>query len=220
MRAHVTAADFATSEIRRLIIERELAPGSRIDQTDMAERLGVSRIPIRQALVHLAERKFVVLSAHRGAVVAPISIQSMRDLYALRWHLETWAFEQYFTRFDEQRIQSLEDLVSRGEKAAERGDLEHFTELNHQFHLELYRISENEHLYAELTRLFSLSERYHWACLSDPDALAASQQEHRELVDRIRAGDLSGFLAHCRSHNEKTIEWIEKTEPLAPRKEA
>ena len=91
---HKTAVEFAVDEIKRRIVEQDLRPGARLDQNVIAETLGLSRIPVRQALANLAARGFVLLQAHRSAVVAPLSGAELRDLYALRCRMEPWAMEE------------------------------------------------------------------------------------------------------------------------------
>lgn len=207
----MTATAFAIERIKQLITERKLPPGARIDQAEIAAQLGVSRLPVRQALAHLAAQNFVKLRDHRSAIVTAISESDMRHLYALRWHLERWAFEQGFARFRQKHVRALEEVLNRSQESLEANDFAGFVRLNREFHFHLYEIADNPYLLGSLKNLFDLSERYHWLVLSTPEQMAASLAEHRDLVARIRDKDLEGFLAIYEHHNRKTVEYVEDT---------
>jgi DNA-binding GntR family transcriptional regulator len=208
MNHHPTATAFAIEQIKRLIIERRLRPGIKIDQAEVAEMLGLSRIPVRQALAHLAERNFVEWRDRRGAVVAPISRNDMQELYALRCHLERWAFEQYFDGLEGPLRERLEEINDRTERVIQDDELSAFMTINREFHDTLYETVQNRHLLAVLKRLFDLSERYHWACHIGREMMLVSLREHRQLVEFIRQGDLTQFLDLCTRHNEKTAQRV------------
>src|SRR5579871_797216 len=88
-----TASAHAVAVLKKWINDGVLAPGSTIDQVQISEDLGMSRVPIRTALERLASEGLVVLAPHRRAIVVPLSLQEMRDLYYVRHHLEGVAAE-------------------------------------------------------------------------------------------------------------------------------
>mgnify|MGYP001332578563 CR=1 FL=1 len=210
MNRPITATSFAIHEIKRLIVERTLEPGQKIDQACLAERLNLSRLPIRQALTHLAEQNFIQLRDHKSAIVTPVSGRDMRDLYALRCQLERWGLEQSFLAFSEELIATLEGLLGETERCVETDDHAKFMEFNRQFHFALYAVIDNPYTIASIKNLFDLSERYHWMCTSAPGMMEISHAEHREMVDLIRRRDLDGFLGLSERHNCKTIEWVQE----------
>jgi len=206
----MTATAFAIDEIRRLIVEGDLPPGEKLDQSILAKRLDVSRLPVRQALTHLASQKFVNLRDHRSAVVAPVSERDMNDLYALRHLLENWGYGLGFGNFNSHIIQKLNTLITKTESIVSANDHDAFMSLNREFHFLLFSVIDNSYVMDSLKDLFDLSERYQWMCTSAPGVMAASLAEHRQIVDRIQTADLGGFLSLSQGHNQKTIEWVIK----------
>ncbi len=205
---HRTAVEFAIDEIKRRIVEQELPPGTRIDQNLTADMLGLSRIPVRQALADLAARGFVILQAHRSAVVAPLSGAELRDVYALRCRMEPWAMEEACRRFTEKEFAELDRLIERMVQAAGDHDLARYMELNRDFHFALFAGTENPHLLRILQGLFDTSERYQWVYVNSHGSMERSIQDHRSIVALMRAGDDKGAIALCLSHTQKTAEWL------------
>jgi DNA-binding GntR family transcriptional regulator len=208
-----TATEFAVSEIKKLIISQELPPGARIDQTRIAEKLDISRIPVRQALVQLAERSFVQIHAHRSAVVAPLSRADLEDLYGLRNVLENWALAEAFDEYCDRDREYLGGLIDSMEAAEQRRDVEEYMALNREFHLALFMPARNAHTIRILTNLFDLSERYQWMYLNARRQMDTSLDDHRQMVDAIASGACEKLLKSAKEHNLKTIEWISRDIP-------
>lgn len=206
----VTATAFAIHEIKRLIVARELPPGEKVDQAELAKRLNLSRLPVRQALTHLAGQSFVRLRDHRSAVVAPISESDIRDLYSLRCQLERWGFEESFGKYEERDLSELNRILDQTEKCIAENDHPSFLAKNREFHFYLYSAIENTYLVEAIKNLFDLSERYHWMCTSAPGMMRSSQGDHMRLVGEIHAGNVKKFLALSEHHNLKTIDWVKK----------
>ena len=206
----VTATDFAISEIRRLIVEQALPPGARIDQTELADRLGVSRIPVRQALVHLAERGFVQLSAHRSARVAPISVEDVSRLYELRGRLEAWTLEDVVRHRTDEDLKYLDGLFASSQQARRAGNVSEYMDINREFHFTVFSIARNDHLVRTVKSLFDVSERYQWMYLSGGGMMQTSEMEHRDLLDAIVAQDLRAAQSVQAEHNRQTLLWVER----------
>jgi len=207
-RRHRTAVEFAVDEIKRRIVEQELRPGTRIDQTLIAETLGLSRIPVRQALANLAARGFVLLQAHRSAVVAPLSGNELRDVYALRCRMEPWAMEEACRRFTEEDFTELDGLIERMVEAARNHELARYMDLNRDFHFALFAGTENPHLLRILQGLFDTSERYQWVYVNAVGSMDRSIQDHREILALMRMGDHRAAIELSVHHSRKTADWL------------
>jgi DNA-binding GntR family transcriptional regulator len=205
---HKTAVEFAVDEIKRRIVEQELPPGTRIDQNLTADMLGLSRIPVRQALADLAARGFVILQAHRSAIVAPLSAAEFRNLYDLRCRMEPWAMEEACRCFTETDFAHLEGLIDRMVEAARTHDLARYMDLNRDFHFALFAGTENPHLLRILQGLFDTSERYQWVYVNAVGSMDRSIRDHREIMTLMRAGDEKDAIALSVRHNQKTAEWL------------
>ncbi len=204
----MTATNFAVHEIKRLIVERKLPPGEKIDQASLAERLHLSRLPVRQALTHLAGQNFIQLRDHKSAIVMPVSGADMRDLYDLRCQMERWGLGQRFQSYSDAHVEDLKKILGDTEKCIASGDHPAFLVMNRKFHFSLYSIIENKYTLRSIMNLFDLSERYHWMCTSAPGMMEVSHSEHQQIIDWIEKKDLEGFLSGSEKHNRKTIEWV------------
>lgn len=199
-----STADYATAEIRQLILSGELASGARLDQVELARKLEVSRHPVRQAIERLAERGFVALSPHRSAVVAEISDEDMRYLYDVRRVLEPIAIRDAFPRFDEALTERLDKMEKDMRRAAAADELDAYMDSNRQFHLAMYAPCKNRHMVRTVESLFDLSERYQRTSLVQPGRMKRSNQDHAKMVEAIRAGKPSQLAELIEEHNTLT----------------
>jgi len=205
-----STADYATAEIRQLILSGELASGARLDQVELARRLDVSRHPVRQAIERLAERGFVSLSPHRSAVVAEISSSDMSDLYVVRRALEPVAIREAFPHYDEKIAAQVGDLEKTMRRAADAGELDSYMDANRMFHLAMYAPCGNRHLVRNVESLFDLSERYQRTSLAQPGRMKRSNDDHARMVEAIRARDVERLVSLIGEHNELTQQAVDK----------
>jgi DNA-binding GntR family transcriptional regulator len=199
-----STADYATAEIRQLILSGALEPGARLDQVELAKKLDVSRHPVRQAIERLGERGFVNISPHRSAVVAEISDKDMSDLYVVRRALEPAAIEDAFPRFDAALIARVAGLEKDMQRAAAANELDAYMEANRVFHLSMYAPCTNRHLVRTIESLFDLSERYQRTSLAQPGRMLRSNKDHAQMVEAIRASDGKRLVALIAEHNDLT----------------
>lgn len=203
-----STADYATSEIQRMILAGELAAGERLDQVRLAEQLDVSRHPVRQAIERLAERGFVLLSPHRSAVVTAHSIDDLVELYSLRESLEDMALRASWPSLTGGGLKELEDIHKRLAAQDSQADIERYMHENRAFHLAFYRDCGNRHLLRTITTLFDLSERYQRTALNSERRQNQSRDEHAAMMDALRAGDLELLSRRLKAHNLGTQEQV------------
>jgi DNA-binding GntR family transcriptional regulator len=199
-----SATEFAVAEIRRLILNGELQQSERVDQVQIAERLGISRLPVRQAMERLAERGFIQMIPHKGATVAPLSTEDMDELYAARERLEVWAIEDAWPNYSEAVKRSLGNLLERSAEAIRRNSLDDFMELNREFHLTMFAPSANRYLKRMIEQLFDISERYQRTSLIQPGRMRVSDEHHRAMLRAIEAGNLERLTQYSVQHNAAT----------------
>lgn len=212
-----STADYATSEIQRMILAGEIAAGERLDQARLAEQLEVSRHPIRQAIERLAERGFVHLSPHRSAVVTAHSISDLIELYTLRENLEDMALRASWPSLRAGGSDEVETIYKRLVSRETKADIERYMYENRAFHLAFYRDCGNRHLLRTIATLFDLSERYQRTALNTSRRQNQSRDEHAAMMDALRAGDLELLSERLKAHNQGTQEQVRAllTEPKA-----
>lgn len=199
-----STADYATAEIRQLILSGDLPPGARLDQVELAKKLDVSRHPVRQAIERLAERGFVTINPHRSAVVAEISSADMESLYVVRKALEPLAIREAFPAYDDALDRRAAELHQAMQRAADAMELDAFMESNRIFHIALYTPCRNPHLVRTTESLFDLSERYQRTSLAQPGRMQRSNQDHAQMVEAIRTRDVERLIELIGQHNQLT----------------
>ena len=130
-----SAAASIEKDLRRAIIELELKPGSRLSEQDIATRLGVSRQPVREALIRLANSRLIEIRPHRGTVVARISAKEMTEALFVRQSVEAAVVAKAALSFDAWQRKRISSLLLKQEEAAATLDHAAFREHDEAFHI-------------------------------------------------------------------------------------
>lgn len=132
-----SAAASIEKDLRRAIIELELLPGTRLSEQDIANRLGVSRQPVREALIRLANSRLIEIRPHRGTVVARISAKEMTEALFVRQSVELAVVARAAQSFDPWQRKRIASLLLKQEEAAGKLDHAAFREHDEAFHIAL-----------------------------------------------------------------------------------
>jgi DNA-binding GntR family transcriptional regulator len=196
--AHQPLRSLVRDEVRRLVITGELAPGTRIVEDRLAERLGVSRNPVREALQALAGEGFVDLLPRRGAVVAQITAEEAEDLFDVRGALEPLAARLAARRADDEGVARLREVLSLARKATDESALDLLASYNTDFHSLVVELSGNDYLGLLVA---PMARRVQWVFRTSAATRAPhSWTEHEELMRAIASGDEEYAEAVARSH--------------------
>ena len=169
--------------LRQRIFARQLEPGSWIDELKLAEEVGISRTPLREALKVLAAEGLVTMKVRRGAYVTEVNEKDLRDVYHLLALLESDAAGMVAANASAEQLTQLGDLHQQLENA--QGDRERFFELNEQFHLKLLDIADNRwrsQMVADLRKVMKLN-RHH--SLLKSGRIEESLAEHRAIMQAL-----------------------------------
>ena len=196
--AHQPLRSMVRDELRRLVITGELAPGTRIVEDRLAERLGVSRNPVREALQALAGEGFVELLPRRGAVVAQITPEEAEDLFDVRGVLEPLAARLAARRADPAGIERLRDVLGLARTATDAEELDLLASYNTDFHSLVVELSGNDYLGLLVA---PMARRVQWVFRTSAATRAPhSWTEHEDLLRAIDAGDEDRAEAVARAH--------------------
>ncbi|ADV00018.1 GntR family transcriptional regulator [Alicycliphilus denitrificans] len=190
--------------LRQRIFRQELEPGSWIDELKIAEEIGISRTPLREALKVLAAEGLVTMKVRRGAYVTEMSEKDLRDVYHLLALLESDAAGVVAAAATPQQLGELEAL--HAELGAAAGDRERFFTLNERFHLRLLELADNRwrgQMVADLRKVMKLS-RHH--SLFKQGRIEDSLAEHEALMAALRARDAQGAAQAMRAHFAHGLE--------------
>jgi DNA-binding GntR family transcriptional regulator len=180
-----TAAELVAADLRARIMSGELAPGAPLRQVALAEELGVSRIPLREAIFLLSSEGLIDLHSHRGAYVSTVSVSEVREFFELRGQLEPWLLGLAIPHIKEN------DLARAGELVAQMDDAtaNEWSPLNWHFHEALYLPAAHPHALGIVHTLHEKCERY----LNRRNVGAAhrmqAHQEHTEIIEFCRQGN-------------------------------
>jgi DNA-binding GntR family transcriptional regulator len=205
----------AAEQIRSAILDGSLVPGSRIAQDQIAAQLGVSRLPIRQALLVLEREGLVLLDHNRGAMVAPLDVKFISDLFDFRAVVDSQVAATLAAKrdFDARWLSS---LVDEGLKAAQRGELRQ--DLSMRFHTGLYEATGNTVLVTLMEPLLSHVRRVVrlLATVKSPELQADPTlrphvmmwQEHAAIMNAISSHNIGLSRALARVHVERVRDVV------------
>ncbi|MEZ5116282.1 MAG: GntR family transcriptional regulator [Candidatus Nanopelagicales bacterium] len=197
-----TAQEAVLGALRDEIATGVLAPGERIVQDALAERYGVSRVPLREALRILEGEGRVVYHPHRGYVVAALSLDDLREVYRLRELLEAEALRSAVPRLTDADVGALAGVLAEVESA---DDLRDLAEANRRFHFALFEASDRPRLVRLLHQLWDATDAYRAVYFAQPAARRRVDREHRALLRAIRARDADAVVAAQSAHREHSV---------------
>ncbi|GGF21425.1 GntR family transcriptional regulator [Subtercola lobariae] len=195
-----SAVDLVTAEIRRSILTGALPAGEQFSIRDLARQLGVSHIPIREALRRLENQGLVVLKQARSAAVASLTTADMESIYALRLRIEPHIAEESVSKHTTDQLERLHELLERSRAI----DPEIAWEAHHDFHAALVEPIASEWDLRVLETLWVATERYSHLVF-DPTTITPEERQHRYdrhelLLSRVVAGDGPGLQRELREH--------------------
>lgn len=188
--------------LESLIIEGQLAPGRRLTESDLAERLGVSRNPVREALNALSRAGWVDLRPRQGAYVRRQTPEDAGQFFHVRALLEVESARLAAARATPEVVASLRGLLTEGWTTLEAGDEKALLSANSRFHAELVTVSGNL-LLAEILTLLDKRLRWYFAPVVVKRG-PHSWKEHTDLVEAIAANDQELAVEMMRVHTEGT----------------
>jgi DNA-binding GntR family transcriptional regulator len=197
---NITLWERVHHHLREDILANRLPPGTVLGEVALAESLGVSRGPVREALGRLAAEGLVTIRPRRGAVVSALSAEEFLDAYQVREALESLAIRLATGRLSEAQIERLQTLVDEQARHAARGDVEAFFQANATFHSVIVDAAENETLKEMYRQLMGHMGRYRMRSLALRGTLKRSVGEHRAILRAVRARDAEAATRLLANH--------------------
>lgn len=197
--------------IRQAIIDGTFSPGERLMEIQMADEMGVSRTPVREAIRKLELEGFVVMIPRRGTYVADISIRDITEIYEIRTSLDVLAAGLAAERITDDELETLNRLlVEIGQHIADN-NMEKIVEIDTAFHDILYQASRNERLCSIINNLREQLTGIRGRSMSYPGRLVETMDEHRSLVDCIAARNVEAAQNAARVHIENAEHTLMKS---------
>ncbi|MFD7292024.1 GntR family transcriptional regulator [Streptomyces sp. NPDC059897] len=203
-----TAQQFVLEELRRAITSGEIRPGMPIRQDALAEQLGVSRVPLREALKTLEGQSLVVHHAHRGYFVAELSLAELREVYRIREILEAEAVREAM-RAGGAVLDALEEAQGEVEAQAAAADVAAMAAANRRFHFVLFEASGMTRLVRLIATLWDATDAYRSLYYADSISREHVLVEHRAVLDALREGRTEDAVRLLDGHREHAVAALE-----------
>ncbi len=198
-------AEKAYREIRRRILDNEYPPSHQVLEQELASELGMSRTPVREALIRLQNENFVQLIRRHGMRVVPLSLEDLRELYEVLTALGLTALERLVRRKPERRaLAALNAALDEMDAAVKHQDFDAWVRADERFHRMIMDLAGNTRLAAAAYTLWDQGHRARMTTVRLRPALQSSNREHRAVVDAIRRGDWRAARAIHSRHRERT----------------
>ncbi|MBQ8418657.1 MAG: GntR family transcriptional regulator [Phascolarctobacterium sp.] len=203
--------ELVCESIRQAIIDGTFSPGERLMEIQLADEMGVSRTPVREAIRKLELEGFVVMIPRRGTYVADISIRDITEIYEIRTCLDELAAGLAAERITDEELETLNRLLVEFGQYINAGDMEKIVEVDTAFHEVLYMASRNDRLHSIINNLREQVTSIRGRSMSYPGRLTETMDEHRALVDSIAARDVERAQNAARIHIENAEHTLMKS---------
>lgn len=189
MDEYLPLRDVVFNTLRRAILRGELKPGERLMEIQLANKLGVSRTPIREAIRKLELEGLVLMIPRRGAEVAEITEKNLRDVLEVRCALEELAVQLACERMDEEGIEKLKEAAEKFREVLGSDDITQIAQADVLFHDVIYTATDNNRLIQLLNNLREQMYRYRIEYLKKKECYPQLLEEHQSVIEAIAAGD-------------------------------
>jgi DNA-binding GntR family transcriptional regulator len=210
--ARRTVAAEAAEILRQRILTGDLKSGQPIRQEQIAQELGVSRIPLREALKQLEAEGFVTIEPHKGAVVSTLSLAEVEELFELRIHLESWLLRDAIPRMREADFALLDAIIDESRLP---DNLALWGDVNWRLHEAMYRPAGKPISLRFLKRIHDNLDRYLRLQITLTQDWDRAHGDHQQLIELSRAGDTATAVAVLERHIRHTAQAL--ADALAPK---
>ena len=211
MNEYLPLRDVVFNTLRQAILRGELKPGERLMEIQLANKLGVSRTPIREAIRKLELEGLVLMIPRKGAEVAEITEKSLRDVLEVRRALEELAVELACEKITPEQIQELKDAAASFRDSLQEGDITRIAEADVKFHDVIYLATDNQKLIQLLNNLREQMYRYRVEYLKRSDFHQQLMDEHEEIIETIESGQKDRAVQVVCQHVDNQVEAVMDT---------
>lgn len=186
--------------LRDAIVNQTLKPGERLMETELAEEIGVSRTPVREAIRKLELEGYVVMIPRKGAYVSGLSIKDINEVFEIRGTLEALAAGLSAERATEEEIEEMKKDLEMEAHLWETSDLLKTIEIDIKFHEQIYKSARNSRLLTMIKELREQVQRFRTTTLAVPGRMKFALDEHRKILAAIAARDVETAQLAAEEH--------------------
>lgn len=177
------------NRLQRLLLRGELTPGSQLDERALADQMGVSRTPLREAIGQLVKEGIIEYRPYRGNFVRTFSAKEVDDLFQVRIPLESLAMRLAIPKLSQEDIGHIRAILDEVSAALERGDMDGYAAADRHFHSTIVRITGNQPLLEALDRLGMQIQLVRTLANKDPEVGARTERERPLILAALEARD-------------------------------
>jgi len=196
--------ELVLDHLRSAILDGTLQPGEHIKTADLADQMGVSRMPVREALHRLEVEGLVMMQPYRGIVVAPLSAAGVRDAYELLSVIESLAARKAAAIISDGKLAELTGFLERMEEARAQADPIAYSAANRGYHSVIYDLYDNERAQEIMQHLWNYVYRLRRVYPQSADRMRKGMDEHRAIFAALEAHDEAQAEALVRRHVENS----------------
>ena len=211
MNEYLPLRDVVFNTLRHAILKGELEPGERLMEIALAQKLGVSRTPIREAIRKLELEGLVVMVPRKGAEVADITEKDLRDVLEVRTALEELSIELAIRNMDDEQFDNMKKTNEAFARNSEGDDLIKIAESDVAFHELIYMATGNKRLIQIINNLREQMYRYRLEYIKDKTTHERLVQEHNRIIDAMQLGNVKEAKTAIKLHVENPEENILKS---------
>lgn len=206
-----TTQEFVLEELRNAIVRGELPPRQPIRQDAIAQRFGVSRVPLREALKILEAEGQVVYRPHRGYSVAELALSDLLEVYRLRQLLESEAATVAAREFTEADLARVVDAHHDVEKAADEGEVASMISANRRLHFAILEPSGMPRLLRMVRTLWDSTDAYRAVYYNSGQNRTRVREEHEAIVRAVQDRDAATLVSQLDDHRQHAVESLRET---------
>ena len=206
---HKPLREIVYEELKRQIMVGEIQPGTRMMEVELADEMGVSRTPVREAIRKMEKEGLVTIEPRRGAYASDISVQEMVDVLEVRQDLEGMAASLAARKITDEQKTHLRELVGQYRKAIDSGNIPEIIDQDEAFHKYIVGIGENKTLIQMVTKLQELALRFRYMYYEDFSRFRNQPTEHEHITEAIISGDSETARRLAEEHLSHLKEFVE-----------
>ena len=207
---HRPLREIVYEELKRQILVGEIAPGTRMMEVDLAEEMGVSRTPVREAIRKLEKEGLVTIEPRRGAYASDISIKDILDVLEVRQNLEGMAASLAARKVTEEEKQDFIRANAAYKAAILSGNTDEIIKNDEYFHQLIVNYSDNKTLTQLLSQVQELALRFRYIYYDDFSRYERMPKEHEEIEEAILSGDIAKAKIVAEEHVAHLKEFVIK----------
>jgi len=192
--------DIVFDALKDAILKGRLKPGERLMEVQLAEEMGVSRTPVREAIRKLELEGLVVMVPRKGAYVSGLTLKDAAEVFEIRGSLEGLAAALAAERITEEEVKCLDRILIEISKASEKGDAETIIQKDMEFHQILFSASRNERLAQIINNLKEQIDRFRIQSFTNPARVKNVVTEHKAIIDAIKQGNAESAEKLAKAH--------------------